>query len=360
MTRENRYIIEILFENNDRKKNLFNGNVPYFGSPSFTDAFVINTDKITIEANRSAIIQLEGIFYNHFSSIYNQIIKALLFYYASTRKFAKIKSLLITRTRSRQILAEKQFKDEEFSQVLTNSFKLNYTIDPVRLCELFKETPKGITILISVSYLLSANSALNENDKFEKLWKGFNKLFAQIGNYENDFNCLRKLKQFIVDNPGILPLSSNKVHGINTKRLRNSIRWRAMLLDFYDTERKTGGLKDFILRYNDKRIMEILLETKYGFREDFLRRHGFFTQVDNHIKHSIASNIINDDEIVTLLTGKYMYFVRNKTFHGEKIDFSFKLSVNNDVNKEQNELKFLNSILEPYLIDLINASHIYP
>ena len=63
----------------------------------------------------------------------------------------------------------------------------------------------------------------------------------------------------------------------------------------------------------------------------------------------------NDNEVVSLLTGKYMYFVRNKTFHGEKVDSSFRLTV----NKEDKELKFLNSVLEPYLIDLINANDIY-
>jgi DNA-binding sugar fermentation-stimulating protein len=101
--------------------------------------------------------------------------------------------------------------------------------------------------------------------------------------------------------------------------------------------------------------MEILLETKYGYRETFLRNKGFFVEVDTHIQNSITNNANSDNEVVSLLTGKYMYFVRNKTFHGEKVDSSFRLSV----NKEDNELKFLNSVLEPYLIDLINTNDIY-
>lgn len=355
MTRENKYIIEIFLDIKGRSKSFFVGKVPYYGSASFKDDFSISSDKIVIEAIRSAVIPLDNIFYNHFSSIYNQIIKSLLYYYATTKKFVKIKSVSITRARSKQLLDKKQFKANEFNQVLDNSFKLSYTIEPTKLEELFQESPKGTTMLIAISYILKANSGLSESDKFEKLWKAFNKLFTQIGGDKKDFTCLRNLRQFIIDNPVILPLSSSKVTALSTNKLRNSIRWRAMLLDNYDTEAKTESFKDFVIRYSDKRIMEILLETKHGYREDFLRKHHFFTQVDNHIKNSIANNTIVDNEVVSLLTGKYMYFVRNKTFHGEKIDSSFRLSV----NKEDNELKFLNNVLEPYIVDLINANNLY-
>jgi hypothetical protein len=354
MTRDNNYTIQILFDT-ENDSNIFIGQVPYYGSTTYFDDFKIFNDKIIIEANRSAIIQLDNIFYNHFSSLYNQILKALLFYYASTRKFAKITSIKISRKRSQKILEEKEFKDNQFNQVLNDSFKLNYKIDKIRLQELFNETPKGQTTLIAVSYLLISNTVLSESDKFEKLWKSFNKLFTQIAGDKQDFKCLRYLRQFVTNNPDVLKLSANKVSSLTTDKLRNSIRWRAMLLDNYDTEAKTGSFRDFVLRYSDKRIMQILLETKYGYREDFLRNQGDFVVVDNHIQNQIAANAINDNEIVSLLTGKYMYFVRNKTFHGEKVDSSFRLSV----NKEDNELKFLNSILEPYLVDLINANDKY-
>jgi hypothetical protein len=355
MTRDNNYTIEIQFDIESRTRSIFIGQVPYYGSTSFSDDFKIYNDKIIIEAKRSAIIPLDNIFYNHFSSLYNQILKALLFYYASTRKFAKITSIRIHRARSQKILEEKTFKNNQFNQVLDNSFKLNFQIEQARLQELFYETAKGQTTLIAISYLLISNTSLSESDRFEKLWKSFNKLFTHIAGEKKDFNCLRFLRQFIIDNPNILPLSSNKVSTLTTNKLRNAIRWRGMLLDNYDTEAKTGSFRDFVLRYSDKRIMEILLETKYGYRETFLKNQGDFVVVDNHIQNAIAADARNDNEVVSLLTGKYMYFVRNKTFHGEKVDSSFRLSV----NKEDNELKFLNSVLEPYLVDLINANDKY-
>lgn len=355
MTRENTYKIEILFDTNIQTRPLFIGNVPYFGSTLYKDDFQIYNNKIIIEAKRSAIIQLDDIFYNHFSSLYNQILKSLLFYYGSTRKFIKINCVTISRVRSLKTLDTRTFNNNQFNQVLDNTFKCNYQIDHERLKELFQETPKGQSTLISISYILTANCKLSESDKFEKLWKAFNKLFTQITDDKKDFECLRKLRTFIIANPNILTLSKSKVSSLTTDRLRNSIRWRGMLLDNYDTEKKTESFKDFVLRYSDKRIMEIVLATKYGYRELFLKNKGFLNEVDTHIKNHIADNTINDIELISLLTGKYMYFIRNKSFHGEKLDSTFRLSI----NKEEMELKFLNGILEPYLIDLINANDKY-
>lgn len=193
MTRENTYKIEILFEIDNQTRSLYIGNVQYYGSISFTDDFQIYNTKIIIEAKRSAIIRLDDIFYNHFSSLYNQVLKSLLFYYASTRKFTKIISVKVSRIRSSKILESKTFIENQFKQVLDNAFKINYQFDQNRLQELFLETPKGQSTLIAISYILTSNTNLSESDKFEKLWKAFNKLFTQITGEKKDFDCLRKL-----------------------------------------------------------------------------------------------------------------------------------------------------------------------
>lgn len=355
MTRENQYTIEIQFDLNGKTKKILSKQVPYIGSMSFSDNFTIYENKIIIEAKRSSIIQLDSIFYNHFSSLYNQILKSLLFYYATSRYFVKIKTIIISRKRSQKVLDSKSYKSTQFNQVLDSSYKLKDSIQKTALEELFNETAKGKSTLIAVSYLLIANNALSEGDKFEKLWKAYNKLYTHMACSNQDFACLRHMRQFIINNPNILTLSTKKVTSLTTHQLRNNIRWRGMLLDNYDTESKTQSFHDFILRYSDKRIMEIILETKFGYREDFLRNRGFLTAVSTHINNEIAANTKNDNEVVSLLTGKYMYFVRNKTFHGEKIDSSFRLTV----NKEDKELKFLNGVLEAYIIDLINANNLY-
>jgi len=47
-----------------------------------------------------------------------------------------------------------------------------------------------------------------------------------------------------------------------------------------------------------------------------------------------------------------MYFVRNKSVHAEKVDSSFRLTSN---TKEEIEVKWLSSLLDLLLIDLVNA-----
>lgn len=354
MNRENKYTIEVFFTST-QSRNIYSGAVPYYGSTIFRDSFSISQNKITIEANRSAVIQLDSIFFNHFSSIYNQLMKSLLFYYATVKKFSQISLIEIKRERNGKILDSKQIKNTQFNQILSTVYNLSYTINPARLEELFQESPKGTSTLVAISYILKANSGLSESEKFEKLWKAFNKLYILIGQHTQDFTCLRNLRTFILNHPGILPLSSAKVSNLSTDKFRNSIRWRIMLLDVFPSSAHATAFRDFALRYNDKRIMEILLQTNYGYREDILKNAGHFNVVDNHIQNAIAQNVVDDSEIIAFLTGKYMYFVRNKTFHGEKIDSSFRLVA----NKEDKELKFLNNILEPYLIDLINANNLY-
>lgn len=354
-SRENKYFVEISFDVSSTSRRLHRGTAPYVGSSIFEDDFEIFNDKIKITASRSAVIDFDSIFYNHSSSLYNQIIKALIYYYASTKKFIKIRSLKISRYRNGRLQKEKEFSATDFSQVLNETFKIDYTISNDSLLRLFTDSRTGQATLFALSYILKAKCTNSESERFEKLWKAFNRLFFSIGNDTRDFTCLRNLRQFVFDNPAILPLSTSVITDYDAARLRSSIRWREMLLDNYATEASVNGLRDFVLRYNDKRIMEIILNTNYGYRETFLRNRLLLTEVQNHITATIGADIKNDNEVITVLTGKYMYFVRNKTFHGEKIDSAFRLLA----NKEDKELRFLNSVLEPYLIDLINANNLY-
>ncbi len=355
MSRENKYTIKISFSRETRNTNLFKGEVPYVGSRAYFDNFSISNNFILIEAYRNTTISLESIFYNHTSSLYNQIIKSLLFYYSVRKKFVPIDNIEITRSRNDVNVDNKIIIGVDVNQVLNSEFSLSYKIDKPKILSIFEESPKGKSILIAISYFLIANNNLTEGEKFEKLWKSFNKLYKYIGDDTKEFECLRKLKVFIDNNNDIPIYSSKVVSKITAKNLRNSLRWRAMFLDIFEKESKTTSLKEFILRYSDKRIMEIVFETKYCYRKQFLKNKGYFDEVQAHVLNHISKKTKNDVELVTLLTGKYMYFVRNKTFHGEKVDIAFRLAA----NKEEDELGFLNNVLESYIADLINSNNRY-
>lgn len=353
MEKKNIYEITIGF-NRDTKKLLFKDSVDYMGSKSYKDDIEIYTNEINISATRSSNINLSNIFYNHNSSLYNQIIKCLAFYYSSTKKFTEIQSLVITRKRSSKILDKKKLNKAEINQIIANTFSLSFNIKKDKLSVLFSETEKGKTTLNALTYLLKANSCANEDEKFEKLWKSFNQLYRLIGQKNTEFDCLVEIKKFINTNYNRLNYSTKSVTKLDSKGLRLPLRWRAMIINNYDTEKQTKNYRDSILRYSDHRVMNVYKET-LGNREQFLKNKGYYNQVVTHIDKHISAKTTIDNELISVLILRYMYFVRNKTFHGEKIDSTFRLAI----NKEIKEFKWLNEKLEPFIVDLINCNDLY-
>ena len=69
------------------------------------------------------------------------------------------------------------------------------------------------------------------------------------------------------------------------------------------------------------------------------------------VKDHMNSNLGTDKfiEIPLLLCNKYSYFARNMIFHGEVQEYSFKIKT----DQVDEEFDILNSIFEPYLLDLI-------
>lgn len=87
-------------------------------------------------------------------------------------------------------------------------------------------------------------------------------------------------------------------------------------------------------------------------REKFLRDKGLYNDVETHLNHHIENKTLNNSHVTATLCIKYMYFVRNKSVHAEKVDSSFRLTSN---TKEEIEVKWLSSLLDLLLIDLVNA-----
>ena len=194
----------------------------------------------------------------------------------------------------------------------------------------------------------------DEYEKFERLWKSFNPLYRLIGQRRTEIDNLIETRNFIVNNSVDFSISLPKVANLNAEEFRNPLRWRAMILNNHPTENDANGFRTSITRYSDYRIMTAYLDT-IGNREQFLKNRGYYTEVINHINNNIANNTKVDIELVCILTLRYMYFVRNKSFHGEKMDSAFRLTENNELK----EFQWLSDKLEPIIFDLINCNEKY-
>jgi hypothetical protein len=125
------------------------------------------------------------------------------------------------------------------------------------------------------------------------------------------------------------------------------------VLNDFETREKTKAFADFILRYHDERIMKVMNEI-LPYRQQFLGEAGLLDATNAHIATQIAAAQSFDEELVALICIKYMYFVRNKSVHGERFDRIIGVG-----NKETAEVKWLNTVLERLIIDLINVSDLY-
>jgi hypothetical protein len=352
VSREYRFEIEIQLKSPIKKKKILDCNVSYPFSQKYQDHFIITSDLIRIEAYRSQKLSLESIFFNYNSAINRQITKALTYYYCALGHACKIKKITVIRllndTHQDQLIIEA----EKIIQIVDKNSNLSdlKKLDLVELKAILEEDDKGHSILIAATHLIKACSFSNPFEKFDRLWKSFNALYKQLTSSTTDRDCLIKLRQHMDANPTLYLISLTTLSTLTADEIRKKIRWVAMLHNDFPTEKKTEAFKEFVLRVEDERFIYIL-KNSLTIREVFLKNAGFYNQVLTHINNKTLVPVKNDVDVLAILCLKYMYFVRNKTFHAEKLDSSFNIVPN---GKEEQELDWLAKILKMLIIDMIN------
>lgn len=384
---KNLYRVKIIFKTVDVDKNIYSENIGYKGSTGNTDSINISNREINISAERSSIINPKSILENDTNTIHTQIIKSLLFYYLYFKKFVEIESISIKREKN-SILQEFKLpnSDTKLNQVLDSTFKINneFKFEIVHLSSIFENNEKSYAIFNAVSYLLKANITNESSGKFEKLWKAFNSIYRYFGNGKNENECHRIIRKSIIDNNTVFNISTNKVKDFDKNVLRKKIRLRDLILNDYETKNLTVTFLSFIYRYSDHRICQLLKETLV-YREDFLKdifsinnveskfnqlanisslynlcksnpsKDCIYNKVSEYLDNNINNNTTSDVELVVFICIKYAYYVRNKIFHAEKHDLSFRFID----NKLTDELDWINDILETLVLELIKSNNIW-
>ena len=171
------------------------------------------------------------------------------------------------------------------------------------------------------------------------------KIFIYKRNTSKEVDCMSKMRIFIINNKNLFTNTLKITNAYTNNELRD-FRWRSLILNDYATSKKTKAFHDFILRYHDIRIMKLFNEI-LPYRIDFLNQENLFRNVQTHIS---SNTTLHDVELIPLLSIKYAYFVRNKMFHGEIPDSTFKIHKNN----EDIEIDRLNDILSTLIFELLN------
>lgn len=349
MNRIYHYHVNIRFRGNGPAIRIGRRYSEYAGSQGFRDTFVFFPKSCSMVLSRTRSYVDGEILSKANNSINTQIIKALLCYYAVSGDFPIVDSLSIVRKKSGQL----DYTYTECDNILQ---PIGYYTNRQLVCSLnvldilLEETPKGQTLRIAMSYWLKGIASDDLYYKFDHLWRAFNRLFMYQGNDPKENECMKVMRNFILNNSGQFTQSIAITNAYSGDVL-HSFRWSRMILNDYDTRKKTNALVQFVQRYHDSRIMNLLRE-KLVCRSNYIDdpdTPAFRTTIDNHINNNLHSRV--DAELVTLLAIKYSYFVRNKLFHGETTDGTFKVKSNN----MDNEMKRLNSLLEVLVMELMES-----
>ena len=348
-TRTNTYQITIDINSDSSHLLLEKEKVPYPQSQSYFDEVTIKENKIEIVAKRSSIVDLKGIFLNHQSALYRQITKALIYYYCATQTPRQIESIKVQRFGKKKVAQEILGKSDIRQAVSANadlSVLKNINLEALKL--IFSEGEKAHGYLFSITYLIKSLYADSKHATFENKWKAFNAIYKAIGGSTTDFACHRFIREDLIENVPCYPLILNKISKISVQDIRDNTRWIKFIHNDFSTIQKTDAFRDFILRNEDHRLVEIAKDT-IGVRESNLKEKGHYENVTAHLKKH--ERTVNDPHLAATICIKYTYFARNKLIHAENIESGFRLV---PLNKEENELTWLSGMLVLLIIDLIN------
>ena len=377
---KNIYLIEINFSNSQDSIEYFNDFISYKGANTKLDKCCITSSSIYIEAERNTIISPIDILTNDTNTIHTQITKSLLYFYIKKRNFSEIKSITVSRKKDK-ILETTTIPKENYQieQVVEKYFNINENYILNNINDIFLTNDKSISLFNSLSYLVKALNTQESSHKFERLWKAFNAIYRYIGKSENDNTCHINLRDFLLSNDSLFNYSKKIVNNYDRKILRKKIQFRNLILNDYPTKNHTVSFIAFLYRYTDSRLLQILKET-LPYREEFIKTINSIDKVEskfnklglstiydncktkqntciyNEIVNSLDSKINmnnqSDIEIVAFICIKYACFLRNKIFHAEKHDLSFKFIKNNLLY----EIDWINNILESVIIELLNCN----
>ena len=203
-----------------------------------------------------------------------------------------------------------------------------------------------------------------------------------MGNGQNENNSQFFIRKFIIDNCSLFPNSTNIAKHISYNDLKHKIRFAELLQNDYDTKEKIVSYISFIYRHtNDVICRNILdnisyfestlkniltinqIEAKFNKNtniKNIYQAHknspdneAIFKTVVAYLKNKVKSPTLNSEiEIVTFVCLKYSYYLRNKIFHAEKNDLTFRFAKNNLIS----EIDWINNLMETLIIELISIN----
>ncbi|MPQ32196.1 hypothetical protein E4V42_12235 [Clostridium estertheticum] len=338
------YKIEVLF-NESNKENIIYDDKSYY-TETLYDHITISNCKIAIKGSRSKNIPIESIITNITSTLYKQILKALVFAYMSTGTQYQILEIKLYKNINGK---EMSFIENNIVQPYLRPLNREYCIVPDRLKILFSNSSKIDILLNSIILFIKG---FQENN-FDYYWKSFNCLYTGISGKDKEFQKLIFIRGFIEKNQPSFRSSLDLMDKDDKNDIR-SLRIRDFILNNFPTRHETEQFKEFIMRFTDYRMNQMFDEV-LPYRKEFLNLEGMLADVQSHITFHKDQGLKSNEQLLCFYILKYSYYLRNKYFHAEKTVPVFILKSNNELI----ELDKINQIMCTFIIDIFNCNHLY-
>lgn len=340
--------VNIIFKKKSEiEELLYEGNS--LGENNINDKLRISTYSINLICKRSKDRELSRLLTDFKSTINLQITKGISFFAAVKGSIPKIEKIVITKIDAIGTILD-TYETKKVIQPFHSTLPPDLVFTASDLKVLFDGNEKSKVLLVALSFWLKGVTASQPGESFDKLWTSFNSLYSFITREKGETNKLVKMKDFIISNPNLFSMSCKVFDSFDKDKIRE-LQWRNLILNDHENEKHTKSFHGFIMRYSDYRINQVFYDI-ICYRKDYLLKHNLLNDTVNHINSCIRKNEKNNIEVLTLYLIKYSYFIRNKYFHGEKINPTFHLIQNDEIE----ELALLNRILSTFLKELISEN----
>ena len=354
-----KYEIEIQLRN--ASGVVFVGQMPYYHSGGRTDAVRFEANRIVIACERKHRFTEDDLFMNLQHSLYNQLVKVLLIHYCMTGSQAGI-----TAVTARECRAAGQ--QALFSRAFTAANQPFCAFDgpiPFSLAALqgvLGEDDDAYRLRIVLLHWLGQGKFADRQRRMESLWRTFERLceYHLHEPLDKRFIVNKGLDAMITDlmtHAAAYPQSAAAVGGETADTLR-VFRWQEMIRNNYP---ETPGTRNTYARnyrdykaqlidpFFDERAVQLMLDV-LPYRRSELQRYGLYTTIENSLRAKLAMHQTHDMDVVALLL-HYVYFLRNRLFHGQLL---LRVSVFDDQNTDNMRLDFLTGLLATLAVELIN------
>ena len=312
--------------------------------------------KTTIECHKSNKYKEDDIFDNSQNHLHVYIERALMGLFLINSD-TRVKSIKVIRklTKGDEVICEKKFPKD----CLPLPKNISHSLNPAFLKKLLDYDDISDKYRLILSHWIQGNLSSNAYDKFEHLWRAFERI-AMYSNRNNsapnkEATAMRTLSSFIGTNKNYFSKSLLRCDTLDIETIRK-LNWQ--LYTRSELSKVNGNVnvytdtvfyKVMVNSFTDDRLIDLMHHTLHYVKRKLGTYHNnVFLDINNKQK-----GIRENTDVLRIILCNYAYYYRCKVFHGEIFDRKVFLPVKKDNAIER--VNLLNELLDLFVIDALNS-----